>query len=169
MRIALSLFLIALVGFCMATTYITIHGNTGWFGYCLHYGALRPSGLCPHPPPAVWKSVAILVPAAFLYLFISPKAWPMMAVLWFWPVLFLIGFARCLELGLGATGGVDSTLLAAGVGCFVVAWIPVIGWRWNAVPRDEEREPAEILRGFLLAGVAFVGVVAGFVYVSVVS
>ena len=169
MRIALSLVLIALVGFCMATTYITIHGNTGWFGYCLHYGALRPSGLCPHPPPAVWKSVAILVPAAFFYLILSPKPWPMMAVLWFWPVLFMIGFARCLELGFGATGGVDSTLLAAGVGCFVVAWIPVIGWRWSALPREEEREPSEILRGFLLAGVAFMGVVAGFVYVSFVS
>ena len=93
----------------------------------------------------------------------------MMAVLWFWPVLFMIGFARCLELGFGATGGVDSTLLAAGVGCFVVAWIPVIGWRWSALPREEEREPSEILRGFLLAGVAFMGVVAGFVYVSFVS
>jgi len=169
MRIALSLFLIALVGFCMATTYITIHGNTGWFGYCLQYGALRPTGLCPHPPPAVWKTVAVLVPAAFLYLVISPKTWPMMAVLWFWPVLFLIGFARCLELAFGAVGGVDARLILAAVGCFLVALIPIIGWRWNAVPRDEEREPREILRGFLLAGVAFVGVAAGFFYVSLVS
>ena len=37
------------------------------------------------------------------------------------------------------------------------------------MPRDEEREPKDILRGFLLAGVAFVGVAAGFVYVSFVS
>jgi hypothetical protein len=102
-------------------------------------------------------------------LVIAPKQWPMMAVLWFWPVLFLIGFARCLELAFGAVGGVDARLILAAVGCFLVALIPIIGWRWNAVPRDEEREPREILRGFLLAGVAFVGVAAGFFYVSLVS
>jgi hypothetical protein len=37
------------------------------------------------------------------------------------------------------------------------------------VPRDEPRAPSEIFRGFLLAGVAFLGVVAGIVYVSFVS
>ena len=169
MRIALSLFLIALVGVCVTTTLITIHGTTGAFGYCLHYGAIRPSGLCPQVPAAVWKTVAVLVPAAFLYLLIAPKTWPMMAVLWFWPFLFLVGFVRCLELAFGATGGVDMRLLLAAVGCLVLALIPVIGWRWNSVPRDEEREPREILRGFLFAGLAFLGVVAGFVYVSFVS
>ncbi|MGI9187934.1 MAG: hypothetical protein ACR2J9_10545 [Gaiellales bacterium] len=169
MRIVFSIFLIALVGFCMTTTIMTIHGTTGAFGYCLHYGALRPSGLCPHVPPAVWKTVAVLVPAAFLYLLIAPKTWPMMAVLWFWPVLFVVGSVRCLELAFSAAGGTDTRLILASVGCFLVALIPVIGWRWNAVPREEEREPSEILRGFLLAGVVLVGIVAGFVYISFVS
>ncbi len=168
MRIALSLFLVFLVGACMATTYITIHGNTGWFGHCLHYGALRPGPLCPHPPPAVWKSVAVLVPAAFLYLMISPKDWPMSAVLWFWPVLFFIGGARLIEISMDS-GPVDARLLLAAAGCFVVMLIPIVGWRWNRLPREEEREPREIFRGFMLAGIAFLGVVAGFVYVSFVS
>jgi hypothetical protein len=169
MRITFALFLVALVGFCMATTFITIHGDTGWFGYCLQYGALRPAAVCPKPPSAVWQTVALLVPAAFLYLVTAPRDWPMSAVLWFWPVLFVIGAARCVELALGGAGGIDARLLLAAVGCLLVALIPIIGWRWNAVPRDEPRAPREIFRGFLLAGVAFLGVVAGFVYVSIVA
>ncbi len=169
MRITFALFLVALVGFCMATTFITIHGSTGWSGYCLHYGALRPELRCPHPPGAVWKSVVLLAPAAFLYLLTAPRDWPMTAVLWFWPVLFVVGGARCIEVGLEATGGVDARLLVAGIACFIVALVPIVGWRWNHVPREAERTPREILRGFLLTGVAFLGVVMGFVYVSFVS
>ena len=93
----------------------------------------------------------------------------MTAVLWFWPVLFVVGGARCIEVGLEATGGVDARLLVAGIACFIVALVPIVGWRWNHVPREAERTPREILRGFLLTGVAFLGVVMGFVYVSFVS
>ena len=169
MRIAFALFLVALVGACMATTAITIHGTTGVLGYCLSYGALRAMAQCPTTPDAVWKSVILLVPAAFLYLVTAPRDWPMAAVLWFWPVLFAYGGIRLIDLGVGAAGGIDSLLLLAAVGCFLAALIPIIGWRWNSVPREEPRAPSEIFRGFLLAGVAFLGVVAGIVYVSFVS
>ena len=169
MRIAFALFLVALVGACMATTAITIHGTTGALGYCLSYGALRSMAQCPTTPDAVWKSVILLVPAAFLYLVTAPRDWPMAAVLWFWPVLFAYGGIRLIDLGVSAAGGIDSLLLLAAVGRFLAALIPIIGWRWNSVPREEPPAPSEIFRGFLLAGVAFLGVVAGIVYVSFVS
>ncbi|MGI9117092.1 MAG: hypothetical protein ACR2JV_05600 [Gaiellales bacterium] len=169
MRIALALFLVALVGFCVATTTLVIVGTTGGFGLCLHYGALRSTPVCPHPPPAVWKTVVLLAPAAFLYLVIAPKHWPMAAVLWFWPVLFGIGAIRCAQLGLDHAGGIDASLLLAAVGCVIVGLIPIVGWRWNHVPREEPYLPREIFAGFGLAGIALLGVVAGFVYVSFVA
>jgi hypothetical protein len=110
MRIAFALFLVALVGACMATTAITIHGTTGVLGYCLSYGALRAMAQCPSTPDAVWKSVILLVPAAFLYLVTAPRDWPMAAVLWFWPVLFAYGGIRLIGLGVGAAGGIDALL-----------------------------------------------------------
>lgn len=169
MRILLSLLLIALVGACVATTTLVIFDTTGALGLCLHYGALRHAVRCASPGPAVWKSVVALAPAALAYILISPKAWPMWSVLWFWPALFWIGAIRCLELAIGHPGGISFALLLAASGCVVAGLIPIAGWRWNVLPREEPREAREVLLGFLLGGVAFVGVLAGLVYVSLVS
>ena len=124
---------------------------------------------CGDPPPAVWKSVVLLAPAAFAYVVFSPRTWPLWAVLWFWPTLFWIGAIRLAQLGVEHTGGFSYPLLAAAAGCLAAGFIPIVGWRWNAVPREEPREAGEVLRGFLLAGTAALGVLAGLVYVSLVS
>ena len=169
MRIVISLLLIALVGACVATTTLVIFDTTGALGFCLHYGALRQMARCGDPPPAVWKSVAVLAPAALAYVLFSPKSWPMWAVLWFWPALFWIGAIRLAHLGIVHSGGISIELLLAAAGCVLAGFIPIVGWRWNAVPRDEPREAGEVLLGFLLGGVAGLGVLAGFVYTSLVS
>ena len=169
MRIVFSLLLVAVVGACVATTTLVIFDTTGALGLCLHYGALRHATRCGGPPPAVWKSVVLLAPAAFVYILCAPKHWPLWAVLWFWPALFWIGAIRCAQLGIEHAGGFSYWLLAAAVGCLLAGFIPIVGWRWNVLPRDEPREAGEVLLGFLLAGVGVVGVLAGLVYVSLVS
>jgi hypothetical protein len=168
-RIVFSLLLIAVVGACVATTTLVIFDTTGAAGLCLHYGALRHAATCGDPPPAVWKSVVLLAPAAFLYILVAPKHWPLWAVLWFWPALFWIGAVRCAQLGIEHAGGFSYGLLAAAVGCVAAGFIPIVGWRWNVVPRDDPREAGEVLRGFLFGGIGALGFLGGLVYVSLVS
>ena len=169
MRIAFSLLLIALVGASAATTVLVVFGTTGAFGLCLHYGALRHAARCAEPPPAVWKSVAVLAPAALAYILIAPRTWPFWPVLWFWPALFWIGAARATQLGLEQAGGISSAHLAVAVALVVVGLVPIVGWRWSALPRDEPPEAGAVLLGFLLAGVGLVGVLLGLVYTSLVA
>lgn len=169
MRVAFSLLLIALVGASAATTVLVVFGTTGAYGLCLHYGALRHAARCGAPPPAVWKSVAVLAPAALLYVLMAPRTWPIWPVLWFWPALFWIGALRLVQAALDHPGGISSWHLAAAGGCVIVGLVPILGWRWSALPREEPREAGAILLGFLLAGVGVLGLLLGLVYTSLVA
>ena len=53
--------------------------------------------------------------------------------------------------------------LIAAVLCLVAGFVPIVGWRWNVIQREEPREAGEVLLGFLLAGTAALGVLAGLV------
>ena len=169
MRIAISLLLIALVGASAATTVLVLFGTTGVGGLCLHYGALRHADSCKAPPEAVWKTVAVLAPAALGYILVSPRSWPMWPVLWFWPALFWIGAVRLVALGLDNPAGISSLHLAGAALCVAAGAIPIVGWRWSRLPSEDPPEAREVLHGFLLAGVGVIGVFAGLVYTSIVA